>query len=105
MDIPAPEHAHFTARLAEMRRKSKNVRLSVTTCNGKLPHTVAWKASWATLFAKLLRGVLKLDTEANGVWQAELETAARQVIRRVIPRLLGVLQSEGRELKASLDPW
>ena len=79
----------------------------VTTRDGKLPHTVAWEKSWATFFEKLLRGVLKLDIEANGVWP-ELEAAAEQVITGVIPRLLGILQSDGCELKPSLihgDCW
>ncbi|KAL9044065.1 MAG: hypothetical protein Q9214_002772 [Letrouitia sp. 1 TL-2023] len=79
----------------------------VTTCDGRLPHTVAWEKSWATFFGKLLRGVLALDREVNGVWP-ELEAAADQVITAVIPRLLGILQSDGRELKPSLihgDCW
>ena len=111
MDTSAPEPSQFTARLAEMHRKSSSpcglFGFPVTTCDGKLPHTVAWEASWATFFAKLLRGVLKLDAETNGTWP-ELEAAAQQVISAVIPRLLGALQSEGRELKPSLihgDCW
>ena len=71
MDTSAPEPAQFTARLAEMRRKGKSpcgmFGFAVTTCDGNLPHTVAWEARWATLFAKLLQGVLKLGTEFNGV--------------------------------------
>ena len=111
MDTSAPEPTQFTARLAEMHRKSNSpcgmFGFPVTTCDGKLPHTVAWEASWATFFAKLLQGVLKIDTESNGVWP-ELEAAAQQVISGVIPRMLGILQSEGRELKPSLihgDCW
>ena len=37
---------------------------------------------------KLLRGVLQWDREANGTWD-ELDAAAEQVIRGVVPRLLG----------------
>ena len=66
----------------------------VTTCDGKLPHTVAWESSWAVFFAKLIRGVLKLDIETNGPWP-ELEEAAEQIITKVIPRVCDVLQSEG----------
>ncbi|KAK4695691.1 hypothetical protein P7C71_g2110, partial [Lecanoromycetidae sp. Uapishka_2] len=111
MHNAAPEPARFTARLAELHRQSTSPNdmfgFEVTTCDGKLPHTVAWEKSWATFFGKLLRGVLKLDTEVNGVWP-ELEAAAEQVINAVIPRLLGVLQADGRELKPSLihgDCW
>lgn len=88
MDTSAPEPVQFTARVAALHRKSKSPNgmfgFEVTTCDGKLPHTVAWEKSWATFFGKLLRGVLKLDTEANGVWP-ELETAADQVTTGVIP--------------------
>lgn len=111
MDMSAPEPAQFTKRVAELHRKSNSPNgmfgFEVTTCDGKLPHTVAWEKSWATFFSKLLRGVLKLDTEVNGIWP-ELEAAADRVIIGVIPRLLGILQADGRELKPSLihgDCW
>jgi len=111
MDTSAPEPAQFTARVAELHRKSESPNgmfgFEVTTCNGKLPHTVALGKGWATFFGKLLRGVLKLDTEMNGMWP-ELEAAADHVVTAVIPRLLGILQANGRELKPSLihgDCW
>ena len=111
MDTSAPEPVQFTARVAELHRKSKSPNgqfgFKLTTCDGKLPHTVAWEKSWATFFGKLLSGVLKLDREANGMWP-ELEAAAGQVIAVVIPRLLGILQADGRDLKPSLihgDCW
>ena len=111
MDNAAPEPAQFTAHVAELHRKSKSPNgmfgFETTTCDGKPPHTVAWEKCWATFFEKLLCGVLKLDTEVNGVWP-ELEAAAEQVIAGIIPRLLGVLQSDGRKLKPSLihgDGW
>ena len=107
----APDPVRFTSRIAELHRKSQSPNgmfgFDVTTCDGKLPHTVAWEKSWATFFGKLLQGVLKLDTDANGVW-SKLEAVADQVIIGVIPRLLGVLQAAGRELKPSLihgDCW
>lgn len=111
MDASAPEPAQFTARLAELHQKSKSPNgmfgFEVTTCDGKLPHTVAWEESWGTFFTNLLCGVLELDKEVNGVW-LELEAAASQIIAGVIPRLLGTLQGHGRELKPSLihgDCW
>lgn len=72
MDTSAPDPAQFMAVLAEMHPKSESLcgmfDFPVATCDGKLPHNVAWEASWANLFAKLLQGVLKLDTESNGEW-------------------------------------
>ena len=111
MDTSAPDPSQFTTRLAELHHKGTSPNgkfgFDVITCDGKLPHRVEWESSWATFFSKLLKGVLKLDTEANGVWP-ELEDAAAQVISGVIPRLLGVLQSDGRNIKPSLihgDCW
>ncbi|KAL2047680.1 hypothetical protein N7G274_000722 [Stereocaulon virgatum] len=111
MDAAAPEPAQFTARVAELHRKSKSPNgmfgFEVTTCDGKLPHTVAWEESWAMFFGKLLRGVLKLDTEVKRSWP-ELEAATEEVIAGVIPRLLGILQADGRKSKPSLihgDCW
>ncbi|KAI4272772.1 MAG: hypothetical protein LQ337_005070 [Flavoplaca oasis] len=111
MDMSAPEPIQFTARVAELHHKGTSPNgmfgFPVTTCDGKLPHTVEWESSWAVFFAKLIRGVLKLDIETNGSW-AELEEAAEQTITKVIPRLCCALQAEGRQIKATLihgDLW
>ena len=68
MDTSAPQPSLFTARLAEMHHQSSSPNgmfgFDVTTCDGKLPHTVAWEASWAAFFAKLLCGVVRLDAES-----------------------------------------
>jgi protein-ribulosamine 3-kinase len=112
MDVTSPpEPVSFTALVAELHRKGTSPNgmfgFPVTTCDGKLPHTVDWEESWSVFFAKLLKGVIKLDSETNGVWP-EFERAATQIIDVVIPRLLGVLQSDGRQIKASLihgDLW
>ena len=107
----APDPILFTKHVAEMHLKGTSPNgmfgFPVTTCDGKMPHTVEWESSWAVFFAKLIRGVLKLDIETNGP-SPELEAAAEQVVTKVIPRLCGVLQSEGRQIKASLihgDLW
>jgi fructosamine-3-kinase len=51
--------------------------------------------------------VIDLDNVANGPWP-EYDAACKQVIDHVIPRLLGALQSDGRDIKPSLvhlDLW
>jgi protein-ribulosamine 3-kinase len=71
-----------------------------------MAHIVEWD-SWAKFYAKLLRGVAKLDIETNGP-QPELEAAAANMVDNVILRLLNVLQSDGRKIKPSLvhgDLW
>jgi protein-ribulosamine 3-kinase len=100
-----PDPDKFTSRLAELHRTATSENgmfgFPVTTCDGAVPHIVAWQKSWALFFADMLRGVLKFDTDTNGHW-AELDDVFDRTISHVIPRLLGVLQSEGRELRPSL---
>jgi protein-ribulosamine 3-kinase len=112
MDVTtAPEPVVFTSRLAEMHKTSQSPTgkfgFQVTTCDGKMAHTVEWEENWAVFYRKLLRGVCKLDLEINGPWP-ELERATEQVATKVIPRLLGALQAEGRQIKPSVihgDLW
>lgn len=54
-----------------------------------------------------LKDFIKYDNEANGPWP-EYDAACRQLIDVAIPRLLGPLQSNGREITPTLihgDLW
>lgn len=111
MDVSAPDPATFTARIAELHHKGYSPNgmfgFGVITCDGKFPHTVTWEKSWAVFFVKFLQGVLNLDIETNGSWPP-METAAKQILNAVIPRLLGILQTRDRTLKPSVihgDLW
>jgi protein-ribulosamine 3-kinase len=112
MDVAsAPEPVEFTSKLAELHKISQSPTgkfgFHVTTCDGKMNHIVEWEESWAVFFRKLLLGICKLDLEANGPWP-ELERATKQVATKVVPRLLGALQAEGRQIKPSIihgDLW
>ena len=112
MDVAtAPEPVEFTSRLAEMHKASQSPTgkfgFHVVTCDGKMAHTVDWEDSWAVFYRKLLVGVCKLDLKTNGPWP-ELERATEQVAIAVIPRLLGSLQTEGRQIKPCIihgDLW
>ncbi|KAK4223271.1 Fructosamine kinase-domain-containing protein [Podospora fimiseda] len=107
MDVTtAPDPARWAARLAALHKSSVSPTgkfgFHVTTCDGKLSHTVDWDASWASFYRKLLLGVCKLDLEANGPWP-ELERATAQICEVVIPRLLENLRtSEGEPTKPCL---
>ncbi|KAI9792950.1 MAG: hypothetical protein M1816_001272 [Peltula sp. TS41687] len=96
--VNAPEPSLFTAKVAQLHKTSVSPEgkfgFHVTTCDGKMAHTVDWEDSWATFYAKLLCGVAKLDLEANGSFP-KLKAATANIVDKVIPRLLGVLQSEG----------
>jgi protein-ribulosamine 3-kinase len=112
MDIttpPVPDQ--LGAQMADLHKKSESptgkFSFHVVTCDGKMPHTVDWEESWAVFYGKLLRGVCKLDTEANGEWP-ETARVTEQVISQVIPRLLGNLKHQGEPIKPRIihgDLW
>lgn len=111
MDLStAPEPAGFAAKIAEMHSSTSPNGLfgySVPTVIGIMERTVDWETSWAKSFTNQLQDVIGYDNETNGVWPA-LDAACRQLIDAVIPRLLGVLQTEGRQIAPALvhgDLW
>jgi protein-ribulosamine 3-kinase len=77
------------------------------TYDGWQPQEVEWDSSWTSFFAKLLAKAWQTDFEVNGHWDA-LDTAMEQTLKDVIPRLIGVLESNGRTVKPCLihgDLW
>jgi protein-ribulosamine 3-kinase len=112
MDITtAPEPLELGAKLSELHKKSKSPTgqfgFHVVTCDGKMPHTVDWQDSWATFYGRLLQGICKLDIETNGHWY-KMERATKQLVEKVIPRLLGNLRHEGEPIKPCIihgDLW
>ncbi|KAL9069431.1 MAG: hypothetical protein Q9157_006158, partial [Trypethelium eluteriae] len=106
MDLEtAPDPVDFTAKVSELHKTSRSPTgkfgFHVTTCDGKIPHVVTWEENWANFFARLLTCVCKLDLETNGPWP-EFERATAQIVTKVVPRLLGDLQTEGRQIKPCL---
>ena len=112
MDLStAPEAASFAGQIAKLHQDGTSPNglfgFPVPTVIADLEHTVTYEKSWAKSFTNLLLDVIKYDNEANGSW-AELDAASKQLIDVVIPRLLGALQSNGREIKPTLihgDLW
>ena len=106
-----PDPKLLGVRLAELHRKSQSPTgkfgFYCPTYDGKLPQTTEWDSSWASFFAKLIQGIAKLDAGVNGPWD-ELQEALDRTCEKVIPRLLGALQENGRKLKPCLihgDLW
>ena len=106
-----PDPEKLAARLALLHHKaiSPNGKFGfpVVTYNGALGHTVDWEESWATFFITMLKAGLNYDASVNGPWE-DLSDIASKVIEKVIPRLLGALQSDGRSILPSLlhgDLW
>ncbi|KAL8940310.1 MAG: hypothetical protein Q9216_002865 [Gyalolechia sp. 2 TL-2023] len=107
----APEPEHFISQIAKLHQRGTSPNgmfgFPVPTVLGKFQRTVTWERSWAKAFARQLEDVIGYDNEANGPWP-EYDRACRQLMDVVIPRLLGALQSEGREIRPALihgDLW
>lgn len=100
-----PDPVTVGARVAELHQRSVSPTgkfgFHVPTYDGKLPQTVDWDGSWPNFFSKLILGVFKLDVEVNGPWK-ELEDVLNVVIKQVVPRLLGALESDGKVVKPCL---
>ncbi|KAI1314240.1 Fructosamine kinase-domain-containing protein [Xylaria venustula] len=101
-----PNPLKFPARLAEFHKKSKSPTgkfgFHITTCHSKLPQiTNCWEDSWETLYKKQLAQMIFLDKEKHGEWP-EFQKLCQLTLEKVIPRLLGPLQSEGRTIEPCL---
>jgi protein-ribulosamine 3-kinase len=107
----APAPVIFAARVAEIHSNGKSPTgmfgFSVPTTIGIMERTVTWDKSWSRSFTLQLKDVIKYDNDTNGPWP-ELELALNRLFESVIPRLLGVLQSDGRDITPALihgDLW
>ena len=106
-----PDPARLCSRIAELHRTSVSPTgkfgFHMPTCHGKIPQRLDWDSNWASFFQKLLADALHFDLQNNGSWP-EFEKVANRLLAKVIPRLLGVLQENGREIKPCLihgDLW
>lgn len=102
MDLhAAPDPSGLATAIAELHQNaiSPNGMFGYPIINGRgtQDRTEHWSESWAVQFTYLLKDLIKLDNQVNGPWPA-YDAACRQLIEEVIPRLLGALQSEGREI-------
>jgi protein-ribulosamine 3-kinase len=112
MDLSmAPNPTNFISQLVSLLTKSKSPTgmfgFGVPTALGKLERTVCWETSWANCFTNQIRDVIAYDNQTNCPWP-EYDAACRQLIKGVIPRLLGALQSDGRSIEPALihgDLW
>ncbi|KAK5224070.1 hypothetical protein LTR47_010093 [Exophiala xenobiotica] len=107
----APDPVAFAQQIAQMHGKGTSPNgmfgFHVPTVIGIMERTVTWEKSWAKSFTHQLQDVIKYDNDTNGPWP-EYDAACRQLIDVVIPRLLGALQADGREIRPALvhgDLW
>lgn len=102
MDLSIPEPWQVAAAVAELHKAIPSPNglwgFHVTTCDGKVPHTVTWTRTWREFYSNLLLGTIKNGNDKNGIWP-ELEQAAEQLVDKVIPRLLDNLTHDGKPIK------
>ena len=107
--LPDPEN--LCARLAALHRDSVSPTgkfgFHIRTCQGRTPQATEWESSWTTFFTKSMDYMMKLDLATNGLWE-DLERVEKKTLAHVIPRLIGVLEKDGRSIKPCLihgDLW
>ncbi|KAK8256247.1 Fructosamine kinase-domain-containing protein [Phyllosticta capitalensis] len=106
-----PDPDQLCRKLAKLHAKSKSPTgkfgFHVTTCQGRTPQAVSWESTWTEFFRKLLRNMVRRDFKMNGYWK-ELDILEERIFSRVVPRLIGALESDGRSIKPCLihaDLW
>lgn len=106
-----PDHVKLGARLAAMHRNSVSPNgkfgFPVQTYDGARIQSIGWDEKWTSFFSKLLAEAYRQDVESNGVWP-QLDQMYQRVQSRLIPRLIGALESEGRSVTPRLihgDLW
>jgi protein-ribulosamine 3-kinase len=111
IDQTSPDPEKFLQRLVELHQTTTSENgmfgFPVSTCDGAVPLNLTWQKDWASFYTQVLRGLLDLDNEANGNW-IQLDEIFDRMASDVIPRLLGALYLDGRELRPCLihgDMW
>lgn len=107
-----PEPVKLAKLIADLHKTSVSPTgkfgFHLPTYDGWQPQEVGqWEDSWATCFTTLLKGLWELDAKMNGNW-SELDTAMETTLSTVIPRLIGILERDGRSIKPCLihgDLW
>ncbi|KFY36589.1 hypothetical protein V495_07759 [Pseudogymnoascus sp. VKM F-4514 (FW-929)] len=107
-----PEPVKLAKLIGDLHKKSVSPTgkfgFHLPTFDGWQPQEVGqWDGSWASCFARLLKGLWKLDAKINGNWP-KLDAAVETTLMKVIPRLIGILERDGRSIKPCLihgDLW
>ena len=106
-----PEPALFCAKLAQLHECSQSPTgmfgFPIPTCHGRFAQEISWDPNWPSFFTKLLRTALAIEKKECDPWP-EYEAISARVLSHVIPRLIGALEENGRQIRPSLihgDLW
>lgn len=102
MDKETPNAEIFTARLAEIHKKSVSPNgkygFHVTTYNRKLPQDCTWTDTWEECYRNNLKRMFDLGEEARGS-DDDFKKIRDTVLDRAVTRLLRPLETERRSIK------
>ncbi|KFG81158.1 hypothetical protein MANI_006915 [Metarhizium anisopliae] len=106
-----PDPVKLGERVAALHKNSSSPTgqfgFPIQTFDGARPQAVGLDPSWTSFFSKLLAEAYRQDMETNGLWP-ELDAVYLKVQSQLIPRLIGALEADGREVKPVLihgDMW
>ncbi|CAG8977992.1 hypothetical protein HYALB_00001874 [Hymenoscyphus albidus] len=107
--LPDPEK--LCRKLSSLHKASvpgKNFGFHVQTSQGRTLQAVNTKfPTWTPFFTHILKHITEVDMSVNGHW-VSLATLESRIFTHVIPRLIGILEEKGREIKPCLihgDLW
>ncbi|EXV03480.1 fructosamine kinase [Metarhizium robertsii] len=114
---PRPDIPRFAEAVAQLHTLSmkeyatsnpdEKFGFHVTTYNGTLPQDNTWTKSWREFYVTGMERMLALEEEARGP-SDELKKLSEPFLRKVIPRLLDPMETNGRSIKPVLlhgDLW
>ena len=111
MDDDLPDVNAFAAALAELHTKglSPNGKYGfpVPTLQGTIPQYTEWTDSWEDFFTKSMKLVMDNEERSQGP-DPEVQELCREILSKVIPRLLRPLETWGRHIQPRLvhgDIW
>ncbi|KAK7976540.1 hypothetical protein PG989_015003 [Apiospora arundinis] len=106
-----PNPVKLGSRLAAMHRNTRcpggKFGFHLQTYDGARIQDVTPQDRWTPFFSGLLAEAYRQDVEANGLWP-ELDMVYKRVQSHLIPRLIGALEEEGKEVTPVLihgDLW
>lgn len=97
--------------LADLHKKaiSPNGKygFEVPTLQGTIPQYTEWTESWEDFFSKSIQQVFEAEEKSQGS-DPEVQELCRQILSKVVPRLLRPLETGGRQIQSRLihdDIW
>jgi protein-ribulosamine 3-kinase len=106
--LPDPQKcAQALAKLHENISPTGKYGFSVATFQGKVPQFADWTDTWEEFFSCSFRRVAENEEKAQG-HDPEMQALVQAIVKKVIPRLLRPLETEGRSILPRLvhgDIW